>query len=170
MTDMVVQIIIMGGHQPSHQYEPGGAVVEGILAVAEDIRALLGASVWAGVVNERLVIQVVRHLALSLVRQLCDVWVGRGEGGWGRAVGQPLFVDAAMEDGGAKGEGRVQGEDREGDGMQGGKQPSEVNNGESYSLAWVDCTVMWKTDLKVKVCHGAQLERDTLVSFGRARR
>lgn len=125
MTDMVVQIIIMGGHQPSHQYEPGGAVVEGILAVAEDIRALLGASVWAGVVHERLVVQVVRHLALSLVRQLCDVWVGRGEGGWGRAVGQPLLVDAAMEDGGAKGEGRVQGEGREGGWWDAGRQAAK---------------------------------------------
>lgn len=43
-------------HQPSHQDEPGGAVIKGVLAVAEDVRAFLCSSVWTGVINERLVI------------------------------------------------------------------------------------------------------------------
>lgn len=85
-------------HRPSHQDEPGGAVVEGVLAVAEDVRALFGASVWAGVVHKRLVVYEVRHLALALVRQLGDLWVGGGERGRRCPVGQVL-VDAAIEDG-----------------------------------------------------------------------
>lgn len=89
-------------HQPSHQDEPGGAVVEGVLAVAEDVRALLGAGVRAGVVHEGFVVDQVGHLALPLVRHLRDLRVGGGEGGRGRAVGQPL-VDAAVEDGRAGG-------------------------------------------------------------------
>ena len=93
-------------HQPSHQDEPGGAVVEGVLAVAEDVRAFLGARVGAGVVHERLVVDQVGHLALALIRHLGDLGVSGGEGGRGRAVGQAL-VDAAVEDGGAGGEGVV---------------------------------------------------------------
>lgn len=93
-------------HQPSHQDEPGGAVVEGVLAVAEDVRALLRAGVRAGVIHERLVVDQVGHLALALVGQLGDLGVGGGEGGRGRAVGQVL-VDATVEDGGAEGAGVV---------------------------------------------------------------
>lgn len=89
-------------HQPSHQDEPGGAVVEGVLAVAEDVRAFLGAGVRAGVVHEGFIVDQVWHLALSLVRHLGDLRVGGGEGGRGRAVGQAL-VDAAVEDGRAGG-------------------------------------------------------------------
>lgn len=88
-------------HQPSHQDEPGGAVVEGVLAVAEDVRALLGAGVRAGVVHERLVVNQVRHLALALVGQLGDLGVSCGEGGRGRAVGQ-AFINTTVEDGGAE--------------------------------------------------------------------
>lgn len=87
-------------HQPSHQDEPGGAVVEGVLAVAEDVRALLGASVRAGVIHKSLVVDQVGHLALALVGQLSDLRVGGGEGGRGRAVGQAL-VNTTMEDWGA---------------------------------------------------------------------
>lgn len=89
------------GHQPSHQDEPGGAVVEGVLAVAEDVRALLGAGIRAGVVHECLIVNKVRHLALALVRHLGDLRVGGGEGGRGRAVSQVL-IDTTMEDGGAE--------------------------------------------------------------------
>lgn len=91
-------------HQPSHQDEPGGAVVEGVLAVAEDVRALLGAGVRAGVVHEGFVVDQVGHLALPLVSHLRDLRVSGGEGGRGRAVGQAL-VDAAVEDGRAGGGG-----------------------------------------------------------------
>lgn len=90
-----------GGHQPSHQDEPGGAVIEGVMAVAEDVRALLCAGVRAGVVHKRLIVDQVRHLALALVRQLGDLGVGGGEGGRGRAVGQAL-IDTTVEDGGAE--------------------------------------------------------------------
>lgn len=89
------------GHQPSHQDEPGGAVVEGILAIAEDIRALLRASVRAGVVHKGFVVDQVGHLALALVRHLRDLRVGGGEGGRGRAVSQVL-IDTPVEDGGAE--------------------------------------------------------------------
>lgn len=89
------------GHQPSHQDEPGGAVVEGVLAIAEDVRAFFGAGVRAGVVHERLVVDQVRHLALALVRHLRDLRVGGGESRRGRAVSQVL-VDTTVEDGGAE--------------------------------------------------------------------
>lgn len=89
------------GHQPSHQDEPGGAVVEGVLAIAEDIRALLRASVRAGVVHKRFVVNQVRHLALALIRHLRDLGVGGGKGGRGRAVSQVL-IDTTVEDGGAE--------------------------------------------------------------------
>lgn len=88
-------------HQPSHQDKPGGAVVEGVLAVAEDVRALFGAGVRAGVVHEGLVVNQVRHLALSLVRQLGDLGVRGGEGGRGSAVSQVL-INTPVEDGGAE--------------------------------------------------------------------
>lgn len=84
-------------HQPSHECEPWWAVIEGVLAVAEDIRAFLGARVRAGVVHEGFVIHEIIHLALPLISQLGDVRVGRGEGGRGRAVSQVL-VHAAVED------------------------------------------------------------------------
>lgn len=92
------------GHQPSHQDEPGGAVVEWVLAITEDVRALLGASIWAGVVHKCFVVYQVRHLALALIRHLCDLRVGGGKGGRRRAVGQAL-VDTTVEDGGAGGGG-----------------------------------------------------------------
>lgn len=94
------------GHQPSHQDEPGGAVVEGVLAIAEDVRALLGAGVWARVVHERLIVDQVRHLALALVRHLRDLRVGGGESRRGCAVSQVL-IDATVEDGGADGGGSL---------------------------------------------------------------
>lgn len=88
------------GHQPSHQGEPGGAVIERVLAVAEEVRSLLGARVWACVVHKGLVVHEVLHFALPLVRQLRDVRVGRGEGGRRGTVRQVL-VHAAVEYGGA---------------------------------------------------------------------
>lgn len=54
-------------HQPSHQDEPGGAVVERVLAVAEDVWALLGAGIRAGVVHKRLIVDQVGYLALALI-------------------------------------------------------------------------------------------------------
>jgi len=90
------------GHQPSHQDEPGGAVIEGVLSVAEDVRALLGAGIWAGVVHKGLVVHQVGHLALTLVRQLGDLRVRGGEGRRGRAVGQALIY-TTVEDRGADG-------------------------------------------------------------------
>lgn len=89
------------GHQPSHQDEPGGAVVEGVLAVAEDVRAFLGAGIRAGVVHKSLIVNQVRHLTLSLVCQLGDLGVSGGKGRRGGAVGQAL-IDTTMEDGGAE--------------------------------------------------------------------
>lgn len=88
-------------HQPSHQDEPGGAVVERVLAVAEDVRALLCASIRAGVVYKCLIVDQVRHLTLALVRQLGDLGVGGGEGGRGCAVSEAL-INATVEDGGAE--------------------------------------------------------------------
>ncbi len=89
------------GHQPSHQDEPGGAVVEGVLAITEDVRALLCAGIRAGVIHKRLIINEVRHLALALICQLGDLGVSGGEGGRGCAVGQ-MLIDTTMEDGGAE--------------------------------------------------------------------
>lgn len=100
------KIYIPAGHQPSHQDEPGGAVVEGVLAIAEDVRALLCACVWAGVVHKRLIVYNVGHLALSLIRKLGDLRVGGGEGGRGCAVDHVL-IDTALEDGGAEGVGSL---------------------------------------------------------------
>lgn len=88
-------------HEPSHQDEPGGAVVEGVLAVTEDVRALLCAGIRAGVVHKSLVINQVRHLALALVCQLGYLRVSGGEGRRGRAIGQVL-INTAVEDGGAE--------------------------------------------------------------------
>lgn len=88
-------------HQPSHQDEPGGAVIKRVLAVAEDVRALLGAGIRAGVVHKRLVVDQVGHLALAFVGQLCDLRVRGGEGRRGRAISKAL-VDATVEDGGAE--------------------------------------------------------------------
>lgn len=88
-------------HQPSHQDEPGGAVIEGVLAVTEDVRALFGAGIGTGVVHESLIINQVRHLALALVRQFCYLRVSGGEGRRGCAVSQVL-INTTVEDGGAE--------------------------------------------------------------------
>lgn len=89
-------------HQPSHQDEPGGAVIKGVLAVAEDVWALLCSSVWTSVINKCLVINQVGHFTLPLVCQLGDLWVSGGEGGRGCAVSQAL-IDTTVEDWGAEG-------------------------------------------------------------------
>lgn len=89
------------GHQPSHQDEPGGAVIEGVLAIAEDVRALFGASIWAGVVHKCFIVNQVRHLALALIRHLCDLRVGGGKGRRRCTISQVL-IDTTVEDGGAE--------------------------------------------------------------------
>lgn len=95
------EVMPLHGHQPSHQDKPGGAVIEGILAVTEDVGALFGAGIGAGVIHKSLIVYQVGHLALSLVRQLCNLRVSGGEGRRGSAVSQVL-VNTTVEDGRAE--------------------------------------------------------------------
>lgn len=90
-----------GHHQPAHQDEPWGTVIEGVLPITEDVRALLGPSIWAGVIHESLIIHEVLHLALPFISQLGNLRITGGEGGRGRAVGQ-MLVHTAVENRWAK--------------------------------------------------------------------